>query len=95
MWELLYINVEICINLYKFSGFRSPCEHGGSCRNVPGSFTCDCVTGFEGDRCERDIPECASNPCQNNGQCIDHRGYFECLCTRGKNTVRKVWGYSI
>ena len=66
------------------SGFRSPCEHGGSCVNTPGSFKCDCMPGFEGERCDQDIKECASNPCRNDATCLDHRGYYECVCMPGK-----------
>ena len=69
------------------SGFRSPCEHGGTCVNTPGSFRCDCVQGFEGERCDQDIKECASNPCKNDATCLDHRGYYECVCMPGKSQV--------
>ena len=30
----------------------SPCLNGGSCTNVPGSFTCNCPVGWTGDYCE-------------------------------------------
>ncbi len=65
-------------------GYRSPCEHGGTCVNTLGSFRCDCVQGFEGERCEQDIKECASNPCHNDATCLDYRGYYDCVCMPGK-----------
>lgn len=35
----------------------NPCQNGGSCQpNGPG-FRCDCPSGFEGGRCESEIPE--------------------------------------
>lgn len=63
----------------------SPCEHGGVCVNTPGSYRCDCPTGFSGRRCEVNINECESNPCQNEGTCIDERGSFRCICMPGKS----------
>ncbi|XP_023215803.1 neurogenic locus Notch protein-like [Centruroides sculpturatus] len=61
----------------------SPCEHGGSCVNTPGSFQCNCTKGFTGPRCEININECDSNPCQNDGTCLDERGGFRCVCMPG------------
>ena len=62
----------------------SPCEHGGTCVNMPGSYRCDCLPGFKGRRCEMNINECESNPCQNEGTCIDERGGFRCICMPGE-----------
>ena len=62
----------------------SPCEHGGTCVNIAGSYRCDCPSGFKGRRCEMNINECESNPCQNEGTCIDERGGFRCICMPGK-----------
>ena len=28
------------------------CEHGGACTDGVDSYTCTCVTGYEGDNCE-------------------------------------------
>lgn len=63
----------------------SPCEHGGSCVNTPGSYRCDCPVGFRGRRCEVNVNECESSPCQNEGTCIDERGSFRCICMPGKS----------
>lgn len=52
------------------------------------SYECDCSeTGFEGDHCETDIPECASNPCQHGGRCVDQVKGYVCVCWPGKTTV--------
>ena len=28
------------------------CENGGTCRDSPGSFSCDCVNGYTGPECQ-------------------------------------------
>ena len=30
----------------------SPCQNGGSCANKPGSYQCQCLSGFQGNDCE-------------------------------------------
>ena len=42
---------------------------------------CNCSTGWQGDRCQDDVNECASSPCQNDGQCINVPGTYICVCT--------------
>jgi Notch-like protein len=66
----------------------SPCEHGGTCVNTPGSFKCDCSIGFAGPRCEVNINECDSNPCLNDGTCLDERGSYRCVCMPGMYSNR-------
>jgi len=61
----------------------SPCEQGGSCVNTQGSFRCDCLVGFTGERCEININECQSSPCVNDGTCLDDIGEFRCVCLTG------------
>jgi hypothetical protein len=41
---------------------------------------CQCPPGYEGDRCETVILECASDPCQNGGTCNEGNDYYECTC---------------
>ena len=30
----------------------SPCQNGGTCIDLVSAFDCQCIAGFEGDRCE-------------------------------------------
>ncbi|XP_048661022.1 neurogenic locus notch homolog protein 4 isoform X4 [Marmota marmota marmota] len=61
----------------------SPCEHGGSCLNTPGSFNCLCPPGYTGSRCEADHNECLSQPCHPGSTCLDLLATFHCLCPPG------------
>jgi hypothetical protein len=62
----------------------SPCEHGGSCINTPGSFNCLCLPGYTGSRCEADHNECLSQPCHPGSTCLDLLATFHCLCPPGR-----------
>ncbi|XRB13975.1 G8 domain-containing protein [Pseudoscourfieldia marina] len=70
----------------------NPCENGGACNDVNPtatdprwSFTCKCLDGFFGDRCEtRDA--CSAKPCRNGGTCTDvatSRDGYVCACAEG------------
>lgn len=56
------------------------CHHAGFCVNVDGGYMCQCLPGWEGDRCQTDKDECRSNPCQNSGLCRNTIGNFTCTC---------------
>ncbi|XP_078681775.1 uncharacterized protein LOC144916521 [Branchiostoma floridae x Branchiostoma belcheri] len=56
---------------------RNPCQHGGSCVNKDGGYTCICSSGWTGQDCQQDIDECASKPCQN-GTCDNKDGGYTC-----------------
>jgi Filamin/ABP280 repeat/EGF-like domain/Human growth factor-like EGF len=58
------------------------CEHGGVCSNQVNGFTCACAAGYQGDRCELEIDDCASNPCQH-GTCSDLGLSYTCACSAG------------
>ncbi|KAG7303794.1 hypothetical protein JYU34_010690 [Plutella xylostella] len=45
-------------------------------------FSCICVPGTVGARCETDVDECASGPCAH-GTCVDHTGHYSCDCLPG------------
>ena len=47
------------------------------------SCTCECYSGYEGNECQTDIDECASDPCQNDGTCNDYVDKYNCSCVDG------------
>ena len=56
----------------------------GKCQNVPGSFTCSCQTGYQGDgKTCTDVNECDSNPCHANAGCFNSIGGYDCTCKQG------------
>ena len=48
---------------------------------------CCCPEGFEGDRCDEDVDECASNPCNNGGTCTDFYLFYQCSCPEGSTFI--------
>lgn len=52
-----------------------------------GGFSCNCRLGFEGERCETDVDECASQPCKNGAFCKDYVNSFVCECPPGFNGI--------
>merc|ERR1712048_1063714 len=56
----------------------------GFCVNEPGSYSCSCNDGFEGEDCV-DIKECSAevSPCDANAACIELEGSFDCKCNNG------------
>ncbi|XP_023599141.1 sushi, nidogen and EGF-like domain-containing protein 1 [Myotis lucifugus] len=73
-------NASVCLTL-------RPCLNGGKCIDdcVTGnpSYTCSCLSGFTGRRCQLDVDECASHPCQNGGTCTHGVNSFSCQCPAG------------
>ena len=43
------------------------------------------ITGYQGNDCEENIDDCASDPCQNEGKCVDGVGTYHCICPAGFN----------
>ncbi|XP_056270868.1 sushi, nidogen and EGF-like domain-containing protein 1 isoform X4 [Pseudoliparis swirei] len=82
-------NVEVggCNDSTSVCPHLRPCLNGGQCIDdcITGnsSFTCSCLTGFTGRRCQIDVDECASHPCQNGGTCEDQINSFLCRCAPG------------
>ncbi|XP_045651830.1 sushi, nidogen and EGF-like domain-containing protein 1 isoform X1 [Ursus americanus] len=60
-----------------------PCRNGGSCRDLPGAFVCQCPAGFTGVHCETEVDACHSSPCQHGGRCENGGGAYLCVCPEG------------
>ena len=61
----------------------NPCANGSTCENGSSGFTCHCVPGYTGARCETLINNCASNPCQNGAACTNGTNSYGCTCPTG------------
>uniref|UniRef100_A0A1I7Y5M3 EGF-like domain-containing protein n=1 Tax=Steinernema glaseri TaxID=37863 RepID=A0A1I7Y5M3_9BILA len=67
-------------------GRVDPCKNGASCRDLFNLRRCDCLPGFEGDLCEKNVDECAqlgSESCGAHGVCVDGIGTHTCRCETG------------
>uniref|UniRef100_A0A3B4VL62 Sushi, nidogen and EGF-like domain-containing protein 1 n=1 Tax=Seriola dumerili TaxID=41447 RepID=A0A3B4VL62_SERDU len=82
-----HVEVGGCNNSASVCPHLRPCLNGGQCIDdcITGnpSFTCSCLAGFTGRRCQIDVDECASYPCQNGGTCKDQINSFICQCPPG------------
>lgn len=68
------------------------CHNHSRCVNLPGSYHCDCRTGFhddgtyqpDGSSCV-DVDECSlqTHSCWNDSVCVNLPGGFDCVCTIG------------
>jgi len=57
------------------------CQNGARCVvDENEEAKCVCAPGYEGDLCEINTDECASNPCLNNGRCVDGVNKYHCVC---------------
>uniref|UniRef100_A0A4W3IZN4 Crumbs cell polarity complex component 2 n=1 Tax=Callorhinchus milii TaxID=7868 RepID=A0A4W3IZN4_CALMI len=59
-----------------------PCQNNGTCQDLFESFRCACSPGWEGQRCQININECASGPCLH-GNCTDVVDGYQCTCYQG------------
>ena len=65
-----------------------PCQNGGQCINVPGTYICVCSGYWLGQNCEVDEEECKKEPCANNGTCIEAVGAAPtCVCQPGETLL--------
>ncbi|CAF3326924.1 unnamed protein product [Rotaria socialis] len=62
---------------------ENPCANNGSCRALSiETFTCNCLPGYHGERCENLIDACFDNPCKHQARCQTlSDGRFKCHCS--------------
>lgn len=41
----VHVDIDECVD--------EPCKNGATCLNLPGSYRCDCKSGFHGKNCEK------------------------------------------
>jgi hypothetical protein len=58
----------------------NPCQNGGSCASLAGTYQCSCLPGFLGNDCEV-VDYCNPNPCFNFGVCENSFSGPLCTCT--------------
>lgn len=60
----------------------STCVHARSCRNLIGSYLCDCLPGWTGPNCDVRNSSC-KGLCLNGGHCEDLLSESRCVCPTG------------
>jgi len=72
-----------CGDIDECAAGTDTCDANATCTDTEGSFTCQCLSGFDGDgeTCV-DIDECAENTdtCHANATCTNTEGLFTCEC---------------
>ncbi|XP_072513619.1 protein Z, vitamin K-dependent plasma glycoprotein b [Salminus brasiliensis] len=62
----------------------NPCEHGGTCKDGIGGYSCKCTDMYSGINCEKDVSECPSGgPLACEHFCKPTHGPYRCFCTKG------------
>lgn len=77
---------ETCTDIDECAEGTDDCDANASCTNTPGSFTCVCNAGYEGDGVTcTDIDECAEGTagCDASATCTNTAGGFDCSCNEG------------
>ncbi|KAI5629550.1 vitamin K-dependent protein Z precursor [Silurus asotus] len=62
----------------------NPCQHGGSCKDKIGGYSCKCTDMYTGQNCEKDVSECPSGgPLVCEHYCRTLPDSYRCFCARG------------
>ncbi|XP_034156115.1 coagulation factor X-like [Pangasianodon hypophthalmus] len=64
----------------------NPCQHGGTCKDKIGGYSCKCTDMYTGHNCENDVSECPSGgPLVCEHYCRPLPESYRCFCARGYN----------
>lgn len=80
------LQVLVSINVVFYFRFSFSCRNGGQCQDDNGyvfNFTCRCLAGFVGVRCEVNVDDCLMRFCANGVICLDGINRFFCFCFEG------------
>lgn len=75
-----------CVDIDECEDGTHDCATMAVCTNLPGTFSCTCLEGWEGDGVDcQDVDECTlgTHDCPNNSLCKNTDGSFECECRPG------------
>lgn len=79
-----------CTDIDECKEYPNICGPKGTCKNIDGSYWCDCMSGFtnSSNNCT-DINECRENPqiCDPNGDCMNTIGSYTCECREGYQSI--------
>lgn len=79
-----------CTDIDECKEYPNICGPKGTCKNIDGSYWCDCMSGFtnSSNNCT-DINECRENPqiCDPNGDCMNTHGSYTCACKEGYQSI--------
>ncbi|XP_044850507.1 adhesion G protein-coupled receptor E5-like [Mauremys mutica] len=92
-----------CRDIDECQGLNPPdCGPHANCTNVPGSYSCSCIDGYEpsagkakfinaSEKSCQDIDECQRNAtiCEPHGNCINMPGSYMCKCSWGFGKSQK------
>lgn len=75
-----------CADIDECKAATAACGGWALCRNLPGSYACECKPGFEPDGAACvDVDECATgaDACSAHSTCVNEKGDYACLCDAG------------
>ncbi|KAK7452815.1 hypothetical protein BaRGS_00039699, partial [Batillaria attramentaria] len=77
-----------CIEHTGCNASNNPCQNGGLCNFVNHDVVCACPDGYNGQFCELEVNQCASQPCYNGGGCTQQGNTYSCSCPTGTSGAR-------
>lgn len=72
-------NIDPCANNTCNTTGTQTCSANGD------SYNCVCKDGFNGDKCQNNVDDCANHQCKNGSTCVDGTNSYSCQCQSGYN----------